>query len=192
MEFSGLSVIEVRNPVSCAVGYAYLGNGFLCTLCVLENSGPRHGRKRNKKPGPWVRFWLPNGKHWKPWKTSGSPKSRAVFFFFFFTQIWPLMHWPIKIGRKPKTAQLWMESLYAPLWPECLYAYPVGKIFNARQANWQIRSSSHAEKRSCQPENWLSIGKNGFLTELKRIWSCKLGPFCVKFHLGQSRKNPLL
>ena len=27
-----------------------------------------------------------------------------------------------------------MESLYATLWPECLYAYPVGKIFNACQA----------------------------------------------------------
>ena len=24
---------------------------FLCTLCVLENSSPRHGRKRNKNPG---------------------------------------------------------------------------------------------------------------------------------------------
>ena len=36
MEFSGLSVIEVRNLVSSAVGYAYLGNGVLCTLCVLE------------------------------------------------------------------------------------------------------------------------------------------------------------
>ena len=52
MEFPGLSVIEVRNLASSAVGYAYLGNGFLCTLCVLENSSPRHGRKRNKNPGP--------------------------------------------------------------------------------------------------------------------------------------------
>ena len=107
------------------------------------------------------------------------------------TKIWLLTHWPIEIGRKSKTAQLWKESLYAPLWPECLYAYPVGKKFNACQANWQIRSSSHAEKRSCQSENWLSIRKNGFLTELKYI-CCKLGPFCVKFHLGQSRTNPLL
>ena len=52
MEISGLSVIEDRNLVLSAVGYAYLGNGFLCTFCVLENSGPRHGRKRNKNPGP--------------------------------------------------------------------------------------------------------------------------------------------
>ena len=43
MEFSGLSVIKFRNLVSSAVG-----NGFLCTLCVLKNPGPRHGRKRNK------------------------------------------------------------------------------------------------------------------------------------------------
>ena len=27
---------------------------FLCTLCVLENSSPRHGRKRNKNPGPAI------------------------------------------------------------------------------------------------------------------------------------------
>ena len=47
MEFSGLSVIEDRNLASSAVGYAYLGNGFLCTLCVLENTSPRHGQKRN-------------------------------------------------------------------------------------------------------------------------------------------------
>ena len=188
MEFSGLSVIEVRNLASSAVGHAYLGNGFLCTLCVLENSSPRHGRKRNKNPGP-SGFWSPDGKHWKPWKTSGSPKSTAVSLL---TKIWLLTHWPIEIGRKSKTAQLWKESLYALLWPECLYAYPVGKKFNACQANWQIRSSSHAEKRSCQSENWLSIRKNGFLTELKYIWSCKLGPFCIKFHLGQSRANPLL
>ena len=40
-----------------------------------------------------------------------------------------------KIGRKSKTAPLWMESLYATLWPECPYAYPVGKTFNACQAN---------------------------------------------------------
>ena len=40
-------------------------------------------------------------------------------------------------------------------------------------------------KTDCQFE------KNGFLTELKYI-CCKLGPFCVKFHLGQSRTNPLL
>ena len=52
MELLGLSVIEVRNLVSSEVGYAYLGNGFLCTHCVLENSGPCHGRKRNKNP--WV------------------------------------------------------------------------------------------------------------------------------------------
>ena len=51
MELSGLSAIEVRNLVSSAVGYAYLGNGFLCTLCILKNSGPRHGQKRNKNPG---------------------------------------------------------------------------------------------------------------------------------------------
>ena len=48
MEFLGLSVIEVHNLVSSAVGYAYLGNCFLCTLCVHENPGPHHGRKRNK------------------------------------------------------------------------------------------------------------------------------------------------
>ena len=35
--------------------------------------------------------------------------------------------------------------------------------------------------------------RNGFLTELKHIWSCKfVDPFCVKFHLGQSRTNPPL
>ena len=84
MELSGLSVIEVRNLVSSAVGYAYLGNGFLCMLCILKNSGPRQGRKRNKNPGAWARFWSPNGKHWKPWKTPGSPKSTAVSLFFFF------------------------------------------------------------------------------------------------------------
>ena len=134
-------------------------------------------------------FWSPNGKHWKPCKTSGSPKSTAVSLL---TKIWLLTHWPIEIGRKSKTAQLWKESLYAPLWPECMYAYPVGKnSMPARQID-KLRSSSHAEKRSCQSENWLSIRKNGFLTELKYIWSCKLGPFCVKFHLGQSRTNPLL
>ena len=111
-----------------------------------------------KIPGS-SRFWPPNGKHWKPWKTSGSPKSTADSSL---TKIWLLKHWPIKIGRKSKTAQLWMESLYAPLWPECLYAYTVGKEINACQANWQIRSSSHAEKRSCQSENWLSIRKKWF------------------------------
>ena len=52
MEFSGLSVIEDRNLVLSAVGYANLGNGFLCTLCILENSAPRHGRRWNKNPGP--------------------------------------------------------------------------------------------------------------------------------------------
>ena len=51
MEFSGLSVIEVRNLVSSADGYEYLGNGFLCTLCVLENSAPRHGQN-GINPGP--------------------------------------------------------------------------------------------------------------------------------------------
>ena len=83
---------------------------FLCTLCVLENSSPRHGRKRNKNPGPERLFWSPYGKYWKPWKTSGSPKSTAVSLL---TKIWLLTHWPIEIGRKSKTAQLWKESLYA-------------------------------------------------------------------------------
>ena len=161
---------------------------FLCTLCVLENSSPRHGRKRNKNPGPERLFLVALRKVLKAVKDLWVSESTAVSLL---TKIWLLTHWPIEIGRKSKTAQLWKESLYAPLWPECLYAYPVGKKINACQANWQIRSSSHAEKRNCQSENWLSIRKNGFLTELKYI-CCKLGPFCVKFHLGQSWTNPLL
>ena len=151
-------MINVRNLASSAVGHAYLGNGFLCMLCALEHSSPRHGRNRNKNPAP-SGFSSPDGKHWKPWKTSGSPKSTAVSLF---TKIWLLTHWPIEIGRKSKTAQLRKESLYAPLWLECLYAYPVGKKFNACQANCQSRSSSHAEKRSCPSENWLSIRKKWF------------------------------
>ena len=153
---------------------------FLCTLCVLENSSPSHGRKRNKSPGP-ERFFF--GRLTESAESRERPLGlRNRRQFLLLTKIWLLTHWPIEIGRKSKTAQLWKESLYA---------YPVGKKFNACQANWQIRSSSHAEKRSCQSENWLSIRKNGFLTELKYI-CCKLGPFCVKFHLGQSRTNPLL
>ena len=34
------------------LGMRTLAMVFLCTLCVLENSSPRHGRKRNKNPGP--------------------------------------------------------------------------------------------------------------------------------------------
>ena len=157
MELLGLSVIEVRNLVSSEVGYAYLGNGFLCTHCVLENSGLCHGRKRNKNPRVLallvaLRKALKAVKDLWVSEIDGS----------FFVDKNLLKHWPIKIGRKSKTAQLWMESLYAPLWPECLYAYPVGKKFSACQVNWQIRSSSHAEKRSCQSEYWLSIRKKWF------------------------------
>ena len=150
-----------------------------------RKSGPHHGRKRNKSQTLHAFGRLTESTESRE-RPLGLRNRRQL------TQIWLLMHWPIKIGRKSKTAQLWMESLYAPLWPEWLYAYPVGKISNACQANWQIRSSSHAEKGSCQSKNWLSIEKNGFLTELKYIWSWKLGSFCVKLHLGQSRTNPLL
>ena len=141
-----------------------------------------------KIPVPSGYFWSPYGKCWKPWKTSGSPKSTAVSLL---TKIWLLTHWPIEIGRKSKTAQLWKESLYAPLWPECLYAYPVGKKFNACQVNWQIRSLHTLKSVVVNPKTDCQFEKNGFLTELKYI-CCKLGPFCVKFHLGQSRTNPLL
>ena len=116
-----------------------------------------------ENPGPERLFWSPNGKHWKPWKTSGSPKSTAVSLL---TKIWLLTHWPIEIGRKSKTAQLWKESLYAPLWPECLYAYPVGKKFNACQANWQIRSSSHAESVVVNPKTDCQFEKMVFLRSL--------------------------
>ena len=97
---------------------------FLCTLCVLENSSPRHGRKRNKNPGPERLFLVALRKVLKAVKDLWVSESTAVSLL---TKIWLLTHWPIEIGRKSKTAQLWKESLYAPLWPECLYAYPVGK-----------------------------------------------------------------
>ena len=162
MEFSGLSVIEVRNLVSSAVGYAYLGNGFLCTLCVLKNSGPHHGRKRNKKSRS-LRFWSPNGKHWKPWKTSGSPKSTAVSLL---TKIWLLTHWPIKIGRKSKNAQQWMESLYAPLWPGvpvCLSCWQNIECLPGKLTNFAplhtLKSVVVSPKTDCQSKKkWFSYG----------------------------------
>ena len=264
MEFSVLSVIEVRNVMLSAVGYAYLGKDFLCTLCVFENSGPRHGRKRNKNPGPWARFWSPNGKHWKPWKTSGSPKSTAVsfffyFFFIFFIQIWLVMHWPINICGGAVANQLWRQTsdqtvlgsnlavaaalspwtrLFTPIVPRrslhiSFYLLSaILKIYTGKKKkkrkNWQeiencptmdgelvchimagvpvclscwqnIQCLPGKLKNSLLFTRWKTLvvspktdcqSKNGFLTELKYVGSCKLGLFLRRIPVGPFTDKP--
>ena len=137
-----------RAKISDLPFYPLTSCTYFCTLSPWS--------KRNKHKSRALRAF---GRLTESTESRERPLGLRIDSSFFFYSNLTLMHWPIKIGRKSKTAQLWMESFYAPLRPDCLYAYPVGKIFYACQANWQIRSSSHAEKRSCQFENWLSIEK---------------------------------
>ena len=54
---------------------------FLCTLCVLENSSPRHGRKRNKNPGPERLFLVALRKVLKAVKDLWVSEIDGSFFF---------------------------------------------------------------------------------------------------------------
>ena len=145
MKFSGLSVIEDRN-LDSAVGYAYLGNGFLCTLCVHGNSGLHHGRKRTKSRGILSTFGRQT-ESTENWEKHLGLRNGWQFLFLLLTSN-ALTN---QIGRKSKTAQLW---------PECLYAYPLLAKYSMPARQIDKFGPLHTLKSVVvSSKNWLSVKK---------------------------------